>query len=58
MAERRRIVGVDLGEEFITFTIAWYEEPVWGSLYLGRGRRSFNLGKLSFIFEFWFWRKR
>jgi hypothetical protein len=44
--------------DYFTLTLAWYEEPKWGILNLGTGRRSFNLGKFSIIIECWWIRGR
>lgn len=39
--------------DFLTVTLAWYKEPVWGILRLGPGRFSINLWKASLIIEMW-----
>lgn len=39
--------------DFLTVTLTWYKEPVWGILRLGSGRFSINLWKVSLIIEMW-----
>lgn len=61
MSEDLLEIDIHVREElFFSFHIRLYDESFWGLVCLSscKDRYSFSLGKIAFIFEFWFLRRK